>query len=212
MPTTLTLQPTGQQVVVPCKWSDCTFQQFVDLVAPEPDEQRSAAEILCSLEAGAFLNLALQDVELLTTLLAFAQDSSDVTSLLPTPGLRPIGELAYGSLLLCTQHIQASPNRPWLAYAPYILAVYRQTMLWGNADNASKLDACEAAILAAPCTEVYADASFFLTQYKNYTSASAPTPKTSSTSATKRKKRGLATSANASRTLWDWMRRRKARS
>jgi hypothetical protein len=161
MPTPLTtLGGTLAQVLtLPRKWVDVSLEQFVALYAA-PDATHRAAEVLCGLEAGSLDNLAADDVKYLASLLAFATDPSPVLELLLTPNLPDIGNLPYGTLLLAQQHLEANPERPWLFYGPYLLALYRVQLAFGKYD-AGKVAACEAALLAAPVTESYADAIFF---------------------------------------------------
>jgi hypothetical protein len=177
MPTTLTLQPTGQVLTVPTKWADVTLAQFIALYAPAVDDTRRIAEVLCNLPAGGLDELAADDVKYLATLLAFATDPADVLALLPTPGLPDIGSLPYGILVEAQRAVEAQEGRPWLATAAYLLALYRMQLLWGKYDG-KRVAACEAALLASPVTEVYADASFFLSSYKQYWSATPQTPTT----------------------------------
>jgi hypothetical protein len=160
MPTTITLQPTGQLLTVPTKWADVTLAQFVALMAPEPGDTRTEAEVLCGLEAGGFGQLLVDQALIIVPLLAFAADASDVLERLPTPGLRDVGSMPYGTLRVAQDYIEAHEGRPWLAYGARLLALYRMTMLWGSAGGA-KVAACEAALLASPVTEVYPDMLFF---------------------------------------------------
>lgn len=185
MPTTLTLQPTGQLLTVPTRWADVTYAQFVALHAPEPGEQRTAAELLLGLPAGGLDQLAADDVPFIANLIEFVQDISDVLALLPTPGLPDgVGGLPYGTLVLAQQRMQQEAERPWLSYGAHLLALYRTTMLWGAAVPA-KVAACEAALLAAPVTEVYADAAHFSGACRNWLNG---TPQTKPTTATKAKR------------------------
>jgi hypothetical protein len=189
MPTTITLQPTGQTVSVPTKWADVPLSRFLLLNGcAEPSDERSAAEVLLSLEAHALDHLLADDVHYLHTLLAFAQDPGDVLALLPTPDLPDVGQLPYGSLLLAQQVLTDNAERSWLASGPRILAIYRQTMLWGNADSAPRLAACEEALLAAPVTEVYADMAAFSTALRMHLSGTAPKRPTKTSAQMKRKK------------------------
>lgn len=201
MPTTLNLTtPDGtlvQVLTLPTKWADVSLAQFVTLYAGAPDATHRAAEVLCGLEAGALDALAADDVKYLATLLGFATDPSPVLELLPTPNLPDIGSLPYGTLLLAQQHLEANPERPWVFYGPYLLALYRVQLAFGKYD-AGKVAACEAALLAAPVTESYADAAFFLSSYKAWLRDTPPTrpttasPKTkSSTPALKGSRKGL---------------------
>jgi hypothetical protein len=161
MPTTLTLQPTGQVLTVPTSWADVSLAQFVALHAPAEGEPRTAAELLLGLEAGALDDLHIDEVQYFTTLLAFAADPSPVLELLPTPGLPDVGSQPYGCLVDVQQRLEEEPDRPWLAHGPYLLALYRVQLTYGRYD-ASKVAACEAALLAAPVTEVYGDMAHFI--------------------------------------------------
>jgi hypothetical protein len=185
MPTTLTLSPTGQVLTIPTKWADVTLAQFVALEAPEPGDERRPAEILLGLEANGLDQLAADDVRYLSNLLAFAAEPEDVYGLLPTPGLPEVGSLPYGTLLMAQQRFAESPERPWLTSAAYLLALYRVQLTYGKYDSA-KVAACEAALLASPCTEVMPDASFFLNSYKQYLSGTAPKKTTTSNPPTKK--------------------------
>jgi hypothetical protein len=213
-PLTLTT-PDGATVhslLVPTCWADVTLAQFVALFAPVADESRSQAEVLVGLPAGGLGQLAFDDVAYLSTLLAFATDPADVLALLPTPGLPDIGTLPYGSFLLAQQHVQGNADRPALASMPHLLALYRQTMLWGNADNSARLAACEEALLAAPVTEVYADAAFFLNCYQQLVHATRPTRPTTTSPKTRKSTRALKSLANGSGRFSAWMRRLAAPS
>ena len=107
MPTTLHLTtPDGavaQMLSVPTQWADVTLAQFVALLAPEPDDERSKAEVLLGLEGGGLNQLAADDVVYLANLLQFSKDVSPVLELLPTPGLPDVGALPYAALLLVQQ-------------------------------------------------------------------------------------------------------------
>lgn len=187
MRTTLNLiTPDGavaQALTVPTQWADVTLAQYVALLAPAPDDERSQAEILCGLAAGGLGQLAADDVGYLANLLEFAQHSEAVTQLLPPPGLPDVGSLPYGCLLLVQQHFDANAERPLLAYLPYVLAVYRCQLTWGSTD---KLAETLAAVLAAPVTEVWAEAQAFTTACRSWLAGTRPmkptppTPKTKS--------------------------------
>jgi hypothetical protein len=211
MPTTITLQPTGQLLTVPTKWADVSLAQFVAIIAPEPGDTRTEAEVLCGLEAGSFDQLLVEQAQIIAPLLAFAADASDVLERLPTPGLPDVGSLPYGTLRVAQDYIEAHEGRPWLAYGARLLALYRMTMLWGSAGGA-KVAACEAALLASPVTEVYPDAAFFLSQYKAYTSGTPPTPKTKTSPATKKSTPAASTWQTGSARCLAWMRRLRAPS
>lgn len=185
MPTTLTLQPTGQVLTVPTSWADVTLGQYVALHAPDPQDQRTAAELLLGLEAGALNRLAAADVVYLSTLLAFATDPSPVLALLPTPGLPDVGTLPWGCLVLVQEHFrdEAYDGRPDLAHLPYVLAVYRCQLSWGNT---GKVEQLEQALLASPVTECYADAAFFLAAARRSLSGTSPTPNATTTTPTKK--------------------------
>jgi hypothetical protein len=181
MPTTLPLTlpdgATALTLTVPTQWADVTLAQFVALYAPEAGDTRLRAEVLCGLEAGGLNQLAADDVQYLANLLEFATDPSPVLALLPTPGLPSVGSLPYGILLEAQQHMAADVERPWLAHGPYLLALYRVQLLWGKY-SAEKVAACQAALLASPVTESYADAAFFLSSYKSWLSGTSPTKPT----------------------------------
>jgi hypothetical protein len=167
MPTTLTLQPTGQVLTIPTQWADVSLAQFVTLFAPVPDEQRSAAELLLGLDAGGLNPLAADDVPYLANLIAFANDASPVLELLPTSCLPDVGGLPYGCLLLCQQHFEANADRPDLASLPYVLAVYRCQLTYGNVQGERVAKLLEH-LLAAPVTEAYADGAYFLAACWNW--------------------------------------------
>jgi hypothetical protein len=190
MPTTLTLQPTGQVLTVPTKWADVTLAQFVDLEAREPDDERRPAEILLGLEATGLDQLAADDVRYIANLIEFALEPQDVYALHPTPGLPEVGSLPYGTLIMAQQRFSEDPEQPWLRSAAYLLALYRVQMTYGKYDSA-KVAACEAALLVSPCTEVYPDAAFFLNSYKRYSSGTGPTLTTTSAPTTTKSKRGM---------------------
>lgn len=71
MPTILNLiTPDGtvaQVLTVPTQWADVSLHTFVQLHAPEPDEHRTAAELLLGLETGGLNQLAADDVPYLAT-------------------------------------------------------------------------------------------------------------------------------------------------
>jgi len=193
MPTILPLRTatTALALSVPTQWADVTLAQFVALQAPEPGDERRQAEVLCGLPAGYLDNLAADDVQYLANLLAFATDAADVLALLPTPGLPSVGSLPYGILLEAQRYVSEREGRPWLACGPYLLALYRVQLTYGKYDGA-KVAACEAALLASPVTESYADAAFFLSSYKQYSSGTPPTPMTPTSPTTTKRKPGLA--------------------
>jgi hypothetical protein len=201
MPTTLPLYPTDQVLPVPTQWADVTLAQFVTLFAPEPDDTRRLAEVLMGLEAGGLDDLAADDVQYIANLLAFAADPSPVLELLPTPGLPSVGSQPYGVLLLAQQRMEAEPERPWLSYGAHLLALYRVQLLWGKCDL-SRVAACEAALLASPVTEVYADAAFFLNSYRTWLNDSPPTKPTTTSPQTTKSRRALKNSATALRRFW----------
>ena len=178
MPTTLTLQPTGQVLHLPTQWADVTLGQFVSLFAPAPDEHRTVAELLLGLDAGGLHQLAADDVPYLANLIAFATDASPVLELLPTPGLPDVGGLPYGCLLLCQQHFEANADRPDLASLPYLLAVYRCQLTYGNVQGERVAKLLEQ-LLAAPVTECYADGAHFLAACQNWQPGTRQTKPTS---------------------------------
>lgn len=213
MPTSLTLTtPDASEswpVTVPTRWADVSLAQYVALYT-QPDA--SPVEVLCGLPAGTLERLSVQAVGHLATLLDFATDPNPVLELLPTPGLPDIGSLSYGTLLLAQQYLAANPDKPALFYMPRLLALYRQTMLWGHADNADRLAACEAALLAGPVTEAYPDAAFFLASLRRLQSGMPPTPTTSPRPKTRSSKPGAKSSVNGSGRFSAWMRRLAAPS
>jgi hypothetical protein len=211
MPTTLTLYPTGQVLIVPTQWADVTLAQFVALFAPQPGETRRQAEVLLGLAAGELDDLAADDVQYLANLLAFATDTSPVLELLPTPGLPSVGSLPYGLYVEAGQHLAADPERHWLAYGPYLLALYRVQLTYGKYDS-KRVAACEAALLAAPVTESYADAAFFLSSYKASLSATSPTSPTTTSQKMPSSKPATKNWRNASGRFSGWMRRLAAPS
>ncbi|MGI4736104.1 MAG: hypothetical protein ACRYG7_13085 [Janthinobacterium lividum] len=208
MPTILPLvsATTALALSVPTQWVDVTLAQFVAIHAPEPTETRRKAEVLCNLPAGYLDDLAANDVAYLANLLAFSADPADVLALLPTPGLPDIGTLPYGVLLLAQQHVEAQGEREWLSAAPYLLALYRVQLVYGKYDQA-KAEACEAALLAAPVTESYADCAFFLTSYRNYWSDTHQTKATPTAQNPKKRKLAQKSLRSASGSFGTWMRR-----
>lgn len=209
MPTTLTLHPTGQVLTVPTSWYDVTLATFVALQAPEPEDLRRPAEVLLGLDAGALDQLAADDVAYFANLLGFATEPEDVYALLPTPGLPEVGTLPYGTLLMAQQRFAADPEASWLRSAAYLLALYRVQMTYGKYDS-KRVAACEAALLASPCTEAYPDAAFFLSSYRRYSNATGPMTRTTSSPATKKSKRVTSKSASGSGRCSAWMQRLKA--
>ncbi|MBO2010880.1 hypothetical protein [Hymenobacter negativus] len=210
MPTTLTLtalDTTPLAITVPTRWPDVSFATFVDYLAPAPDEQRLPAEILCGLDAGTLGALALTDAEYLLNLLAFSLDASDVLALPATPGLPDVGSLSYGAMLEVHQHLESQPDRPPLASMAYILAVYRCELLWGKY-NEAKVSAAHTALLEAPCTEVYPDASHFMSSWRNWQKGTNPTPKTAPSSTTKKSTPVPKSWASGLARCFTWMRRR----
>lgn len=177
MPTILPLRSaaTALALSVPTSWADVTLATFIALEAPEPDDQRRPAELLCGLPAGYLDNLAADDVRYLSNLLAFATEPEDVYELHPTPDLPEVGSLPYGTLLLAQQRFSEAPERPWLQSAAYLLALYRTQLTFGKY-SAEKVAAAEAALLASPCTEVLADCNFIFEQLKEVTERHAPDP------------------------------------
>jgi hypothetical protein len=206
MPTTLTLQPTGQLLTVPTQWRDVTLAQYVALHAPEPDDERRPAEILLGLEAGGLDNLAADDVKYLSNLLAFAEDRSAVQALLPTPSLPDIGTLPFGILLLAQQYVENNPEREALAYGPHLCALYRVQLAYGKYDQ-TKVEACEAAILASPCTEAAADCAFFLASWQNWQRATHPMRTTTPTPTTTKKRRVMTGLQRGTARFSAWIRR-----
>lgn len=181
MPTTLTLTAPGQPaqaLTVPTSWADVPLAHFVALLAPEPGDQRTAAELLTGLDAGALGQLAADDVVYLANLLEFSSDPGPVLELLPPPGLPDVGALPWGCLVLCQQHFEANDERPALASLPYVLAVYRCQLAHGNTD---RLEQVLAQVLAAPVTEVYAEAQAF---YSACQQSLSGTPRTRATTMT----------------------------
>ena len=178
MPTTLTLTPTGQVLTVPTSWADVPLGTFVALLAPEPDEPRTAAELLLGLEASALDQLAAGDVQYIANLLQFSQDVAPVTELLPTVGLPDVGALPYGCLLLCQAEFERNADRSVVASMPYVLAVYRCQLTYGSTDRVAQV---LAAVLAAPVTEVWADAQAFTARCTSWPSSSAPMTTTPAT-------------------------------
>jgi hypothetical protein len=211
MPSTITLQPTGQALTVPTKWADVTLAQFLALYAAESTDSRRPAEVLCGLEAGGLDDLAADDVKYLSNLLTYAQDPTDVLALLPTPGLPDIGSLPFGTMLLAQQYVQTNSERPALTHAPFLCALYRIQLAYGKYD-AGKVEACLEALLASAVTEVYADCSFFLTSYQRWSSATPPTPTTTPSLVTRKSRRGANGSRIGSGRFSAWIRRLAAPS
>lgn len=210
MPTTLTLQPTGQVLTVPTSWADVTLQQFVALHAPEPGDERTAAEVLLNLPSGGLDQLAAQDVPYLANLLAFATDSSPVLELLPSVEVADPGALPWGCLLLVQQHFQAHPDRPDLFHLPRVLAIYRAQLTWGNTN---KVAAIEQALLASPVTEVYAEGAAFFGRCRQLSNGTSPTRQTTTSPPTKNSTPTPTRPWLSGLGLpWHWMRRRGARS
>jgi hypothetical protein len=207
MSTTLTLHPTARVLTVPTSWADVSLAQFVALHAPEADDERRPAELLLSLEAGGLDQLAADDVQYLSNLLAFASDASDMEALLPTPGLPDVGSLPWGCLVLCQQQFEANAERPALASLPYVLALYRCQLRYGNTD---RLDQVLAAVLAAPVTEVYADGAFFLAAARRSRSGTPPTKATTQSPTTTSLKPVARSWRRALGLRWPWTRWRAA--
>lgn len=207
MPTTLTLHPTGQVLTVPTSWADVSLAQFVALHAPAADEARTAAEVLLGLEAGALGGLLIDQVQYFTTLLAFADDPSPVLELLHTPSLPDVGGLPYGCFVEVGQRLAEEPGRPWLAHGPYLLALYRVQTAFGRYES-GKVAACEAALLAAPVTEVYGDMVHFMGAWQTWLSA---TPRTQPTTVSRMTPSSTPTPTrrwpSALARCWRWMRR-----
>lgn len=203
MPTTLTLQPTGQVLNVPTSWADVTLAQFVALHAPEPGEQRTVAELLLGLEAGALNQLAADDVPLIANLIAFAQDTSEVEALLPTPALPEVGGLPWGVLVLCQNQFQANAERPALASLPYVLAAYRCQLRYGNTD---RLEQVLAQVLAAPVVEVYADGMAFTSACQRSLSGTPRKTATTTSQPTKKSKPAASTWRSGLGLRWPWTR------
>ncbi|MGI4819893.1 MAG: hypothetical protein ACRYFV_01670 [Janthinobacterium lividum] len=215
MPYRLTLASTApfQDLIVdvPTSWADVPLSVFLDVVAPLPDDSRMQAETLCGLPAGTLDALAAQDAVYLQNLLAFSQDASDVLAQLPTPGLPDIGTLPYGQLMMAQSYLEQNPDRPALAYGPYLCALYRTYLTWGKFDEA-KVSACLAALLASPVLDVYADCSFFLNSYRQLRSGTPRTPTTTKTPKTKRLTQAASRLVKGSDRFSVWMRRLAAAS
>ena len=194
------------RLVVPTKWADVTLATFVAAFAPVPDDTRTMAEVLCGLAAGTLDRLAVRDVDYLANLLNFALDPAPVMALLPTPDLPDIGTLPYGTLLLANQYLEQHPDRPQLAYGPYLLALYRVQLVHGKYDEA-KVAACLQALLDAPVTESYGDAAFFLASYNSWLSGTPPTPTTPASPKTKNWRREAKSWRRDSGRFSAWMRR-----
>ncbi|MGI4884267.1 MAG: hypothetical protein ACRYFR_04840 [Janthinobacterium lividum] len=202
-----------QVLPVPTSWADVTLAQYVALFAPAPDEARTAAELLCGLPAGYLGALAANDVGYLANLLAFAADPSPVLERLPTPGLVDVGSLPWGVLLLAQQALGEQPDRALLAYGPRILALYRTQLAFGSPLNLDRVDACEAALLAAPVTESYADLSHFLQACRKWSPGTPRTKtKTPTTQPTKKSKPAMTPLRNASGRFSAWIRQAMATS
>ena len=210
MPTTLPLS-NGQELPVPTRWADVTLAQFVALHAAKDDDTRRPAEVLCNLPAGGLDDLAADDVQYLFNLLAFSLDTADILDLQPPADLPGIGSLPYGLVLEAQDYIRANPERSWMAYAPYLLALYRVHLTFGNYSKA-KVAACLAALLAAPVTENYAEAAFFLNSFKTYLLGTPLTPTTKSNRKTRRLMPGASGSAKGSGRFSAWIRRLAAAS
>jgi hypothetical protein len=206
MPTTLTLTSPGQPaqaLTVPTSWANVPLAQFVALHAPELGEQRTAAELLLGLDAGALGQLAADDVVYIANLIEFASDPSPVLDLLPTPSLPDVGSLPWGCLVLCQQQFESNAERPALASLPYVLALYRCQLRYGNTD---RLDQVLAAVLAAPVTEVYADGAFFLAAARRSRSGTPPTTATTQSPTTKSLKLAARSWRHALALRWPWTR------
>ena len=188
MPHHLTLTPTDGSapiaLIVPSSWDNVSFAQFVTLFAPEPDDARTAAEVLCQLPTGTLDALALDSVHYLVNALEFAADPSPVLEQ-PAPTIPSVGALPYGLFLLVQQHVAAHPDRPEVYYLPRVLALYRSHLLRGKYDDA-QVEACEAALLAAPVTESYAEAAAFYGACRPRLSGTPPTKPTPPTTTTQK--------------------------
>ena len=208
MPTILPLRSatTALALAVPTQWADVTLGQYIARFAPEPGDTRRPAEVLCGLSAGYLDNMAADDVRYLANLLAFSTDTTDVLALLPTPGLPDIGSLPYGILLEAQGYIGANPERPMLAHGPYLLALYRVQLAYGKYDVA-KVAAAEAALLAAPVTESYADMNHFLNSWSNWLKGTNLSPKTKSSLKMQKSTRGANGLGKGLRRFSGWMRR-----
>jgi len=197
----------GQVLTVPTSWADVTLATFVALLAPTEGDQRTAAELLLTLPAGGLDQLAADDVVYLANLLEFANDPADVLALLPTPGLPDVGALPWGCLVLCQEQFRENDERPALASLPYVLAVYRSQLADGNAN---RLDEVLAEVLAAPVTQVYADAQAF---YSACQQSLSGTPRTRATKANPVTKSLMPAARNWLSALglpWPWTRSPKA--
>jgi hypothetical protein len=202
-----TANPQLDRVVdAPTSWADVTMATFLSVVAPLPDDNRMQAETLCGLEAGVLDNLAASDVQYLNNLLSFATDVSDVMAQLPTPGLPNIGTLPYGLLMMAQSYLDQNPERPAVAYGPYLCALYRTHLTWGKFDEA-KVAACQEALLASPVLEVYADCAFFLSSYERLRNGTPPHPKTTKSPKTTKLMRGASRLVKGSDRFSVWMRR-----
>lgn len=176
MPTTLTLTPTGQVLTVPTSWADVTLAQFLLLDGgAEEGDKRTVPELLLGLEAGALNQLATDDVLYIHNLVAFSLDKSDVYALLPPPGLPDVGSLPWGCMVLVQQRLASDEG----AVLPYVLAVYRCQLAHGNTNRVEEV---EAALLAAPVTEVYAEAQAFTQACRRSLSATPRTPSSTTAS------------------------------
>jgi hypothetical protein len=158
-------------LAVPTCWADVTLAQFIRLIT-EPDTHPLCA--LTTLTPEQLDALHTGDVALLSARLDFTANTTELTALTPSVDLPEVGKSTYGQLLLATQHLQAHEGQPDLLAAPYLYALYRSQQISGKYDE-QRLEQMQAAVLAAPVTEVYADVVFILAAWQHFTSATLPT-------------------------------------
>lgn len=176
---------------LPTGWHEVTMATYLRTLTPHPTD--TLLSVLSGLSPAVIDQLQADDVTMLCTTLAFALDHTGLLELElePSPGLPDVGAQPYGLLALATAHINGlDEGVPALAAGPYLCALYRTHQVFGKTPD-EKVASAEAAILASPVTEVYADCAAFLRGWSSSTHATKRTPTTTSPSKTRKWKPGL---------------------
>lgn len=185
MPAYYTLTSTAPDtppvaLTLPTGWHEVTMATYLRTITPHPTD--SLLSILSGLAPDVINQLQADDVTMLCHTIAFALDHTELLELEPSPGLPDVGAQPYGLLAVATAHVNGlDEGVPAIAAGPYLCALYRTHAMFGQMPD-KRVTSVEAAILASPVTEVYADSAAFLRGWSNSTSATKRTPTTISNS------------------------------
>ncbi|WP_400190692.1 hypothetical protein [Hymenobacter sp. B81] len=177
----ITTTPDGAEcfnLQVPTSWADVTLAQYLRLLT-EPDAHPLC--ILTILTPAQLDRLHYTHVAILAHRLEFLADTAALSERASAPDLPDVGDSTYGQMVLATQYLEQHADQPLLACAPYLYALYRHQQLLGRYDEV-RLAEMEAAVLAAPVPDVYADLVFILAAWQRSTSATLPTSRMTWTS------------------------------